>query len=305
YYKLPNFIGILCVFGICFCALLYIKGLLLPSKGLYNRTKNPIFDYYWGIELYPHITPIISLKVWIICRFGLILWQYIVLLCWKANYETLPDGSINYSLTATTLLQTIYLMKFYYWEDGYMNTIDTSVDRFGYYVCWGCIAFVPGFYPITSVYLVDNTPYNEFGIKSLIAVLTVGLLVICLNYWADQQKLHFRATNGKCVIWGKPAKLIRAEYIDDFGKRKRSILLTSGFWGITRHMNYTFELLSTFLWCLPALYASPVPYLYLIFLTVLLIHRSVRDDNKCALKYGQYWQQYKHQVKYQMIPYVY
>ncbi|CAG2165361.1 unnamed protein product [Oppiella nova] len=61
-----------------------------------------------------------------------------------------------------------------------------------------------------------------------------------------------------------------AQYVDDFGKTKRSILLTSGFWGIARHMNYTFELLATFLWCLPALYASPIPYLNLLFVTILL-----------------------------------
>ena len=71
------------------------------------------------------------------------------------------------------------------------------------------IAFVPGFYTITSVYLVENTPHDQFGFNSFIAVLITGLLVIGLNYWSDQQKLEFRATDGKCVIWGKPAKLIR------------------------------------------------------------------------------------------------
>lgn len=40
------------------------------------------------------------------------------------------------------MLQTIYLAKFYYWEDGYMSTIDIAVDKFGFYVGWGCIAWV-------------------------------------------------------------------------------------------------------------------------------------------------------------------
>lgn len=99
--------------------------------------------------------------------------------------------------------------------------------------------------------------------------------------------------------------ILRAEYTDDNGKNRRSILLMSGFWGVTRHMNYTFELMSTFCWCLPALFDSPIPYLYLIFLTILLIHRSVRDDNKCAKKYGKYWEKYKNHVKYQMLPLIY
>ncbi|XP_054152972.1 uncharacterized protein LOC128951733 [Oppia nitens] len=303
--KLYDFTGNLIVFGFIVCLFLYIKGLLWPSKGLHNRTGNPIFDYYWGIELYPHLSARISLKILIICRFGLILWQYIVLLCWKSNYESLANGQFNYALTASTILQSIYLAKFFYWEDGYMNTIDTSVDRFGYMVCWGCIAYVPGFYPITSLYLSVQPLNPNYTFQVFLLNLLCGIAVIGLNYWSDQQKLVFRATNGKCIIWGKPAKLIRAEYEDDFGKVRKSILLTSGFWGLTRHINYTFELMSTFLWCIPSLFNSPVPYLYLLFLTVLLIHRSVRDDNKCAKKYGKYWQQYKGVVKYQMIPYVY
>ncbi|CAG2161638.1 unnamed protein product [Oppiella nova] len=77
-------------------------------------------------------------------------------------------------------------------------------------------------------------------LPNFIAILCLFGIVFCaLLYVKDQQKLEFRATDGKCVIWGKPAKLIRAQYVDDFGKTKRSILLTSGFWGITRHMNYT------------------------------------------------------------------
>ena len=108
------------------------QGLLAPDPGVCNITKNPIFDYYWGVELYPHLGPFISLKILIICRFGLYLWQLMVLACWKANYELYSAnynrGEINWPLTATTLLQTYYLAKFYYWEDGYMNVSVNEID---------------------------------------------------------------------------------------------------------------------------------------------------------------------------------
>lgn len=52
------------------------------------------------------------------------------------------QGNISWGITASTILQTIYLAKFYYWEDGYMSTIDIAVDKFGFYVGWGCIAWV-------------------------------------------------------------------------------------------------------------------------------------------------------------------
>ena len=40
-----------------------------------------------------------------------------------------------------------------------------------------------------------------------------------------------RKTNGKCYIWGKPAKFIKTEYETSDGKVHNSLLLTSGFWG--------------------------------------------------------------------------
>ncbi len=176
---------------------------------------------------------------------------------------------------------------------------------------------------------MKHSPTHQFGLFSFIFILSAGFIVIGLNYWADRQKQITRATNGKCIIWGKPAKVIRyiqvfkysnsnvlfrnltiylifsASYIDDYGKSKKSILLASGFWGITRHMNYTFELMTAFVWSLPALLASPIPYFYFIFLLILLTHRTVRDDNKCSKKYGIYWSEYCKIVKYQMIPGIY
>ena len=34
-------------------------------------------------------------------------------------------------------------MKFFYWEIGYMRSIDIIMDRAGFYETWGCLTFVP------------------------------------------------------------------------------------------------------------------------------------------------------------------
>src|SRR5699024_4118581 len=98
-------------------------GLILPDPGEHDLNGNPIFDFYWGIELYPHFGKYVSLKVLINSRFGLFLWQLIVLVAWKANYELYYNqyskGNLVWPMTVTTILQTVYLAKFYYWEDGY------------------------------------------------------------------------------------------------------------------------------------------------------------------------------------------
>src|SRR5206468_308839 len=48
-------VGALNVFSVVFCALLYAKGRLAPSSSDHGSSGNPVFDYYWGTELYPRI----------------------------------------------------------------------------------------------------------------------------------------------------------------------------------------------------------------------------------------------------------
>lgn len=42
-------------FSMLFCVGLYFKGLLAPSTTDSGTSGNPLFDYYWGTELYPRI----------------------------------------------------------------------------------------------------------------------------------------------------------------------------------------------------------------------------------------------------------
>ena len=41
-----------------------------------------------------------------------------------------------------------------------------------------------------------------------------------------------------------------------------------------------------------------------VFPQVLLIHRALRDDHACALKYGADWPKYKKRVPCLFVPYV-
>lgn len=38
----------------------------------------------------------------------------------------------------------------------YFNTLDITLDRAGYYICWGCLVWVPAFYTYSSFYLVAH-----------------------------------------------------------------------------------------------------------------------------------------------------
>lgn len=89
------------------------------------------------------------------------------------------------------------------------------------------------------------------------------------------------------------------------GKMYTSLLLASGWWGVSRHMNYVFEIVLALCWSLPAGIGGWIPYVYVAFLTILLTDRAYRDEVRCSLKYGRFYDEYCRMVPWKMIPGVY
>jgi Delta14-sterol reductase len=48
-----------------------------------------------------------------------------------------------------------------------------------------------------------------------------------------------------------------------------------------------------------------IPYFYVVYFGILLVHREFRDEHQCKLKYGRDWDKYCSIVKYRFIPYVF
>lgn len=169
--------------------------------------------------------------------------------------------------------------------------------------CWGCLVWVPSVYTSHTLYLVEHPV--QLGLPLAAAIFAVGISTVFINYQADYQREHVRNTNGKCTIWGRSPDIINATYRTAKGEVKNNILLTSGWWGVARHFHYVPELTAAFCWCVPALFDSPLPYFYFVFLLVLLVHRSIRDDKRCQEKYGKYWTMYCKKVPWKILPYIF
>ncbi|XP_050692804.1 uncharacterized protein LOC126983770 [Eriocheir sinensis] len=290
-----NIIASCNLLALLLCVFLLVKGKQWPGSREKIKPKPLIYEFYRGIELHPRILGV-DVKQLTNCRFGLLAWELLVITFFLAGWER---NGFSLPHLVSTLLQTVYLAKFYWWETGYFNTLDIILDRAGYYICWGCLAFVPSLYTFASYYLVANPPVmSTWG---AVGTLILGLTSISLNYRVDWEKEYFKASNGRCALWGTPASCIEAKYETKQGVR-RSKLLTSGFWGLARHLNYTFELLLALSWCLPGLGRGLLPFIYFIFLTILLVHRVFRDEEKCAVKYGTAWVEYCQKVPYRMLP---
>ncbi|EFJ06471.1 hypothetical protein SELMODRAFT_135440 [Selaginella moellendorffii] len=293
------------IFGsIVFCVLLYIKarqGHVAPSSSDSGSTGNFIADFYWGMELYPRIGSSFDIKTFANCRFGMMSWAVLAITYCIKQHELY--GKVSDSMLVSTCLMLVYITKFFWWESGYWCTMDIAHDRAGFYICWGCLVWVPSVYTSPALYLVRHS--NELGTQLALAILVAGLACIYINYDCDRQRQHFRSTNGKCTIWGKAPGKIEATYVTEKGETKKSLLLTSGWWGLARHFHYVPEISAAFFWSVPALFEHFLPYFYVVFLTILLLDRAVRDDQRCRTKYKKFWDLYCREVPYKVLPGVY
>ena len=272
YDNLGHILGALNIFSLVFCGLLYLKGRFYPSSTDSGTTNNILFDYYWGLLLSSYC----------------------------AKQEEL--GGISNSMLISVALQLLYIAKFFMWEHGYLRSLDIMHDRAGFYICWGCLVWVPCVYTSPSMYLVLH-PVHLSTLWATI-IFSLGAISIIINYLADRQRLLTRATEGDCKIWGKPPVTLLARYKTDNGHSKQTILLASGWWGIARHFHYVPELAGAFFWSVPALFNNFSPYFYVCFLTILLFDRAFRDDKRCAKKYGDDWSKYCEVVPYKIVPFV-
>jgi 7-dehydrocholesterol reductase len=299
YEELGGILALLNVGALVVCFVLYVKGRVAPSSPDAVLTGNFIFDFFQGVELHPRAFGV-SLKQLINCRVSMMAWSSMCVA--YAAWEIETRGALSPALFASVFLTVVYLLKFFWWESGYFTSLDIMHDRFGFYICWGVLVWVPAVYTSPSLYIASNP--SGIGWPGALAIVALGLVAIYMNYAADAQRQRVRESDGKANVFGKPPTIIRARYVTSDGEERESILLASGYWGIARHFHYVPELTAALAWSLPAGFA-PVAYFYFVFLTILLFDRARRDDGRCRAKYGSYWDEYRGLVPYKIIPGVY
>ena len=300
YSLLPNMIATMAVSSAVFCVGLYFKGIHAPSSNDSGSSGSFLVDYYWGTELHLRLLwGLIDIKVYTNCRFGMTSWALLVITAVLAQYQR--HGVVADSMLVTASLMLFYITKFFAWERGYLSSMDIAVDRAGYMVCWGCCAWVPSIYTAPVIFLVDHP--RVLGPAVTAGLLLLGTAGVWVNYSADAQRLRVRCAEAgaRALVWGRPVQVITAPYVTATGERKVSLLLCSGWWGVARHVHYVPELLAALCWTLPC-GPNALPYLYFWFLSILLVHRTGRDDAKCLSKYGDSWVQYCRRVPYRMVP---
>jgi len=260
------------------------KGLLLAVGG---DSGNPFYDYFMGRELNPRWGSF-DWKEFCELRPGLIGWMLLNLGMMSKQYEKL--GYVTGSMILINIFQGIYVWDAQYQERAILTTMDITTDGFGFMLVFGDLAWVPFTYSLQARYLVDHDPLLQWPtLAAILGVNVIGYLI-------------FRGANGQKDAFRRDPKSSDVSHLTFLQTKRGTKLLTSGWWGLARKINYTGDWIMGLSWCMLCGFESIVPYYYAIYFAILLVHRSIRDDHMCQEKYGDDWDKYKTIVPYRFIP---
>lgn len=301
------------------------------AKG--GHTGSLIYDFYIGRELNPRITlPVfgeIDIKTWLEMRPGLTGWLLLDLAFMAKQYRNY--GYVSDSMIFVTAIQGYYVLEGQYAEAGILSMMDIITDGLGFMLTFGDIVWVPFIYSTQTRYLaIYPIQLGWTGVGILSSVFAVGLYI-------------FRASNTQKAVFRKTPDHPSVKGLSYLQTKRGTKLLTAGWWGVSRHINYFGDWMQSLPFSLAAGIAGyvilnpaagivatnsselPLKMLdgteviqgaargwgilftafYALYFGTLLIHREGRDDAACAEKYGKDWDKYKAVVRWRILPGVY
>ena len=277
--------------GACVIGLVFTLGVVLPAPA----TGKPFLaDLYLGRRENPQ---------WLDGRVDAKMWLYLVgatmlglnLYSFAMHHQRAYGEAASPGVWLHVALFSFFLCEYLFFERVHLYTYDFFAERVGFKLGWGCLLFYPYGYAV-GLWSVADRPRGIASTPMLVAAALTFFLGWSLARGANMQKYTFKRDPSATFLGIAP------EVVTD-GQRT---LLVSGFWGVSRHVNYLGEILMSVGLTL-ALGHPEVPstWLYTLYYLVLLIPRQIDDDRRCAAKYGPLWGVYTKRVRFRIVPGIY
>jgi delta14-sterol reductase len=277
--------------GACALGLAFTLAIVLPAP----RHKGLLADLYLGRLANPQ---------WGGGRLDAKMFLYLVgavmlelnLVSFTAYHLMLFPDDPSEGVILYALLFSFFVVEYLNFEEVHLYTYDFMAERVGFKLGWGCLVFYPFFYPIGLWALADRPdPHTLTPLLVLYALLFFAGWVLARG--ANLQKFWFKR-DPQAKAFG----LLEPRAISD-GRRH---VLASGFWGLSRHINYLGEILMATGLTLCLGYPTAIaPWLYPLYYVALLFPRQHYDDRRCAEKYGPLWDEYRRRVPSRIVPGIY
>lgn len=218
------------------------------------------------------------------------------LLSFAAHHMIAFPDAISPGVVLHVALFTWFLTDYLFFERVHLYTYDLFAERVGFKLGWGCLTFYPYFYAVGLWTIADRpdpgTPTPLLAVYALVFFAGWGLA-----RGANMQKFFFKLDPTHRFLG-----VVEPRTVED----GEHALLCSGFWGLSRHINYLGEVLMATGLALALGWPLAIgPWLYPLYYVVLLVPRERDDHRRCAKKYGTLWQTYCKRVRWRIVPGLY
>ncbi len=236
----------------------------------------------------------------------------------------MTTGAVSAPMALVCAFHFVYVFDALACEPAILTTMDITTDGFGFLLVFGDLVWVPFTYSLQARFLLEHPV--ELSWAAIAAILALQCLVrrVALNKRGVAPPVRavltwhalisplphkgytiFRGANSQKDTFRRDPSHPSVAHLTSLPTARGTRLITSGYWGLARHVNYFGDWLMAWAWCLPCGTASIIPYFYVVYFGVLLAHRERRDEEACRAKYGADWDRYTALVRYRIIPYVY
>jgi Delta24(24(1))-sterol reductase len=176
-----------------------------------------------------------------------------------------------------------------------------ATEKFGFMLIFWNMAGVPYTYAHATLYLVNHPP-SSYRWPVAYNITIYALLLASYYFWdtTNCQKNMFRQQMNGTTVARKtfPQLPYQAVKNPKYIKTKAGTpLLTDGWCTLSltssliidvyaRKLHYTADIIMALCWAFVCGFSSPLPYWYPIWITIVVVHRAIRDVERCRGKYG-------------------
>ena len=273
-------------------------GLLVSAAVVFTvpgRVRSVLVDYFLGRRENPQLFGGRADAKMFLYVAGATLLQLNLLSFAAHHFQSHPDNP-SPGVILYVALFAWFLGDYLVFERVHLYTYDLVAERLGFKLVWGCLAWYPYFYGV-GLWAVADRPNPRAPAVVYVAATLIFLAGWVLARGANMQKFAFKRDPGRVFLG-----LLAPRTISDSAHS----VLCSGFWGVSRHVNYLGEILMASGLALSLGWPLTLgPWLYPLYYVALLTARERADDRRCAAKYGLLWEQYRERVRWRIVPHIY
>ncbi len=269
-----------------------------------RMSGNFLYDFFMGAWLNPRIGAL-DLKMWAEIR---VSWLTLFLLTASgAAHQFAEHGSVSVPMIFMVVAHFLYANACMKGEECIPTTWDIFHEKWGWMLIFWNLAGVPFVYCFNSMYIASRPPF-ELSLPHTIFCFVLLFGAYYVFDTANGQRNHFRMQiNGSYVkrktIPQLPWDTLKnPRYLDTAVGSK---LLIDGWWRYVRKPHYTADILMALSWGLICGFENVLPYFYVTFFVIMILHRARRDIARCKKKYGKDWDRYTKEVPHLLIPKVF